>query len=164
MLNKHGSILLSTTKLFSDAFLALNKNGFVERDILMWLAECRRAEATPLDSDDAEASLLTAKILEETAKEMEKVGLHARASISPSERPQVVRKTSSLRSNLVLYPIAFRCSELGAQNLCSALRIAISFAIDSSLRSERAHSLSSSATMAGRTFSIRVTKLSLKQR
>jgi hypothetical protein len=64
-------------KTISDAFLALAKKGFVEWDIVNWLAEYRRAEATPLDSDDAESALLTAKVLEAVCKEMESVGLAA---------------------------------------------------------------------------------------
>src|SRR5579859_5175680 len=66
-----------TDKTISDTFLALAKKGFVEWDIINWLAEYRRAEATPLDNDDAEVALLTAKILEEACKEMESVGLEA---------------------------------------------------------------------------------------
>ncbi len=66
-----------TDRVISDAFLGLAKKGFVEWDIVNWLAEYRRAEATPLDSDDAEAALLSAKILEEACKEMESVGLEA---------------------------------------------------------------------------------------
>lgn len=66
-----------TDKTISDAFLDLAKKGFLEWDIVKWLAEYRRAEATPLDSDDAEAALLTAKILEQACKEMESVGLEA---------------------------------------------------------------------------------------
>jgi hypothetical protein len=66
-----------TDKTISDAFLDLAKKGFLEWDIVNWMAEFRRDEATPLDSDDAEAALLSAKILEEACKEMERVGQEA---------------------------------------------------------------------------------------
>jgi hypothetical protein len=65
---------VETDKIISDAFLALAEKGFIEWDIVNWLAEWRRAEATPLDSGDAEAALLSAKILEQACKEMESAG------------------------------------------------------------------------------------------
>lgn len=79
-----------TDKAIADAYLLLTKKGILEWSILMWLAQYRRDKAKELDSDETEADLLTAKILEDTVKEMEQIGLEAseadvRANTLPPE-------------------------------------------------------------------------------
>ena len=68
-------VLAEEDKVIADNILELARKGVVEWNILMWLAEYRRNLAKDFDSDEAEVDQIVATILEDTAKELEKVGL-----------------------------------------------------------------------------------------
>jgi hypothetical protein len=71
-------VLAEEDKAIADSAFYLVAKGITEWDILMWLAEHRRKLAKDnFDSAEGEADRLTATILEQTAKELEKASLEA---------------------------------------------------------------------------------------
>ncbi|MBZ5509079.1 MAG: SEC-C domain-containing protein [Acidobacteriia bacterium] len=82
-------VLAEEDRVIADNILQLASKGIVEWDILIWLADYRRklAEGDDFDCDEAEADQIRATILEETAKELEKVGLEAANASITSENP-----------------------------------------------------------------------------
>jgi Holliday junction resolvase-like predicted endonuclease len=78
--------LVETGSFLTDHLYALTNQGIVEFDILEWLAHYRRQMAKEnFDCDEGEVDVITARILEETANELHRIGLEVVQSGIPPD-------------------------------------------------------------------------------
>lgn len=99
--------LAETGKLLTDKMFNLTNQGIDEYDILLWLARYHQG-LVDFESDESEAEQLTAKILEATAKDWEKIALKAINAGTVLEKPagkQISDEDAQHQLNEVLFPM-----------------------------------------------------------
>jgi len=87
--------------ILTDHLYALTTQGIVEFDIIEWLAHYRRQMAKEnFDCDEGEADVITARILEETANELDRIGLEVVQSGIPPDPTAVVEISEDAQREL----------------------------------------------------------------